>query len=448
MAMMAETARLFAAGQRSVSRLVRAGLWGVAMLSGISAFAASKPARWIGTWAAAPQQLVAASAPVYENQTLRLIVHVSAGGKKVRIRFSNTFGDEPVRIGAAHVARRSSGAGVEPSSDRALTFGGSKSATIAAHGDVLSDPVELEVPALSDLAISFFLPQSTRVTTTHILAKQTNYLSAEPGDTTAEAELRVGKTIGDWPLLTGVEVEASAHGAAIVALGSSLTDGDGSTKDTNRRWPDVLAERLQKEGSKEMGVLNEGVIGNRLMNDTDSPRQTGGPLAEAYAKLGPNLGQAGVRRFDRDVLEQAGVKYVILGLGVNDILFPGSFIDGSEAVTAQALIAANRQLVARAHRKHIKAIGTTIPPFEHALFRSPAFDQFYTPEKEKTRQEVNEWIRNGGAFDGVIDFDAAVRDPNHPAQILPAFDSGDHLHVNNEGNVAQGKVIDLSLFRR
>jgi lysophospholipase L1-like esterase len=232
-----------------------------------------------------------------------------------------------------------------------------------------------------------------------------------------------------------------------VAFGSSLTDGDGSTRDANRRWPDVLAERLQKTGATEVGVLNEGVIGNRLLSDTESPGQTGGPLASAYAALGPHLGQAGVRRFESDVLGQSGVKYVVLALGVNDILFPGSFIDSSQSVTSQALISGNRELIARAHKKGIRAIGTTIPPFEHALFRSPSFDQFYTPEKEKVRQEANEWVRHGGAFDAFIDFDEVVRDPNRPTQILPAYDSGDHLHVNDAGNVAQGNAIPLSLFR-
>jgi lysophospholipase L1-like esterase len=154
-----------------------------------------------------------------------------------------------------------------------------------------------------------------------------------------------------------------------------------------------------------------------------------------------------VTRFQRDVLDQAGVKYVILALGVNDILFPGSFIPESERVDAQRVIAGYRQLIARAHKQRIRIIGTTIPPFEHALFQEPFFDRLYSPEKEKIRQEINRWIQTSGEFDGLIDFDAAVRDPQHPTQILPAYDSGDHLHVNNEGNVAQGNVIDLGLFR-
>ena len=403
---------------------------------------------WVGTWAAAPQQRVGTSLQTYRNQTLRLIVHTSIGGKKIRVRISNTYGDQPLVIGSAHVARRTTGADIDPASDRALTFDGQAHANIAAHSMAMSDPVELDVPALSDLAVSFFLPETTPASTTHVLALQTNYVSGETGDATAAAMFPVNKTTASWPFLAGVDVTTSPRGASIVAFGSSTTDGDGSTKDTNRRWPDVLAERLQQAGYAELGVLNEGIIGNRLLADTHSPRQTGGPLAQVFETLGPSLGQAGVARFDRDVLGHANVKYVVLLLGINDILFPGSFIAESESVSKDALIAGNRQLVARAHKHHIRAIGTTIPPFERALFRSPAFDDFYSPEKEKVRQEVNEWIRHGGAFDGVIDLDAVVRDPDHPTQLLPAYDSGDHLHVNNAGNVAQGNAIPLSLFSR
>jgi len=316
---------------------------------------------------------------------------------------------------------------------------------------MISDPADLDVPALSDLAISLFFSEAAALTTSHVLAKQTNYVSAEYGDATAQVKFPVAKTITSWPFLIGVDVEASPHSASIVAFGSSLTDGDGSTKDTNRRWPDVLAERLQKAGGPEakIGVLNEGIIGNRLLSDTESPRQTGGPppLGAVLEELGPALGQSGVARFDRDVLAQAGVKYVILALGVNDMLFPGSFIPQTESVTAQDLIAGNRQLIARAHKKGIRVIGTTIPPFEHALFRDPFYDHFYSPENEKIRQDVNTWIRASGEFDGVIDFDEAVRDPDRPTQILPAYDSGDHLHVNNAGNVAQANAIPLSLFQ-
>ena len=407
--------------------------------------------KWIGTWAAAPQAAVKGPAQTFHNQTIRLIVYTSVGGKKVRIKISNTFGDQPLLIGASHIARRASEADIDPASDRPLKFHGRSSVTIPPRSMVVSDPADLDAPALSDLAISLFFPETASPTTWHILAKQTNYVSAETGDATAQAKFPVAQTIPFWPFLAAVDVQASPHAASIVALGSSLTDGDGSTEDTNRRWPDVLAERLQKAGGEEaqLGVLNEGIIGNRLLSDTQSPRQSGGPppLGAVFEELGPALGQSGIARFDRDVLSQAGVKYVILALGVNDMLFPGAFIPQTEKVTAQDLIKGNRQLIARAHKKGIRVIGTTIPPFEHALFRNPFYDRFYSPENEKIRQEVNAWIRTSGEFHGVIDFDQAVRDPDHPAQILPAYDSGDHLHVNNAGNVAQGNAIPLSLFQ-
>lgn len=403
---------------------------------------------WIGTWAAAPQRPVQERVQSFRNQTLRLIVHTSAGGKTVRIKISNVFGDQPLIIGSAHIARRTDVANINPSSDRIVKFDKQSSVTIPAGSLTSSDPVDLDVPPLSDLAISLFLPGPTTATTLHILAQQTNYVSPETGDFAAQMNFPVAKTISFWPFVTGVDVIASHGGAAVVAFGSSLTDGDGSTKDANRRWPDILAERLQRNGHAELGVLNEGIIGNRLLSDSQSPRQLGGPppLGPVFEQLGPALGEAGLKRFERDVLSQTQVKYVILGLGVNDLLFPGSFVPATEGVTSQDLILGYRQLIARAHKNGIRVIGTTIPPFEHALFRNPLFQSFYTPEKEKSRQEVNAWIRTAGEFDGMIDFDAAVRDPNRPTQLLPAYDSGDHLHVNDAGNVAQGNAIPLALF--
>jgi lysophospholipase L1-like esterase len=210
----------------------------------------------------------------------------------------------------------------------------------------------------------------------------------------------------------------------------------------------VLAERLQKEasGKAELGVLNEGIIGNRLLADSHSPRQEGGPFGDTLKRFGDALGEAGVARFDRDVLAQASVKHVILLLGINDILFPASFTPASEGVSAQSVISGNRQLIARAHKKGIRVIGTTVPPFEDATFRGPTI-HFYTPEKESVRQEVNAWIRTSGEFDAVVDFDEVVRDPSHPTRLLAAYDSGDHLHVNDAGNVAQGNAFPLNLFR-
>jgi len=313
--------------------------------------------------------------------------------------------------------------------------------------DVAGDPVDLDVPALSDLAISLYFRETALATTCHSLAQQTNYVSPETGDSTGEARFTAAKTILSWPFLTGVDVAAPPHGFAIVALGSSLTDGDGSTKDVNRRWPDVLAERLQKCADKDapVGVLNEGIIGNRLVSDASSPRQKGGPFGAVFEDLAPALGESGLARFDRDVLQQSGVKFVVLGLGINDILFPGAFVPASESVDAQTVIKANRQLLERAHKKGVKVIITTIPPCEDAFFRGPVIT-FCTPQNEKVREEVNTWIRNTKEFDGMIDFDQPVRDPSHPSRILPEYDSGDHLHVNDAGNIAQGNAISLALF--
>lgn len=403
---------------------------------------------WVGTWGAAPQPASKAGFKTYHNQTLRLIVHTSAGGNKARIRISNIFGEEPLLIGSAHITRRSSGADIDPNFDRPLLFHGQRSTTISARSMVVSDPVDLEVAALSDIAISLFFPNAAQATTAHALALQTNYVSKE-GDFTAAVKFPVAKTIASWPFLTGVDITTSARGAIIVAFGSSTTDGDGSTKDANHRWPDLLAERLQKNGHYDLGVVNEGIIGNRLLSDTQSPGQTGGPppLGAVYEELGPLLGSAGLARFDRDVLAQPNVKYVILNLGVNDILFPGSFIPASQSVTSKALISGNRQLISRAHRLRIRVIGATIPPFEHALFRDPFSDHIYTPEKDKVREELNEWIRTSGEFDAVVDLDKVVRDPSHPSQLLPTYDSGDHLHVNDAGNAAQANAFPLELFQ-
>jgi lysophospholipase L1-like esterase len=385
---------------------------------------------WIGTWATAAQPARPANSQTFRNQTLRLVVHTSAGGKRLRIRLSNIFGEQQLVIGSAHIARRTTAADIDPASDRILLFRGRSSTTIAAQSMVVSDPIDLEVPALSDLAVSVFFPETAVATTSHSLALQTNYVSAETGDFTAAVKFPASKTLVSWPFLTGVDVAASSRGTAIVAFGSSTTDGDGSTKDLNRRWPDVLAERLQKSsgGTAELGVLNEGIIGNRLLND--SPKQSNSPF-------GPLLGQAGLMRFERDVLAQAGVKYVLICLGVNDILFPAyPFTPATEIVTPENISAGYRQLIARAHKNGIRVIGTTIPPFEGATFVGAGLNlTLYTPEREKARQAVNEWIRHSGKFDAVVDFDAVLRDPARPTQLLPAYAADDHLHVTDDGNV-------------
>jgi lysophospholipase L1-like esterase len=393
---------------------------------------------WIGTWATAAQPARPERVETFRNQTVRLIVHVSAGGKAVRIRLSNTYGDQTLAIGGARIARRATGAESVPGTDRLLKFRGNAAFTIPAGSEVVTDPVDLDVPALSDLAVSIHFRDAARATTSHALAMQTNYVSAETGDVTAAVKFPVAKTISSWPFLTGVDVAASPRAASIVAFGSSLTDGDGTTEDANRRWPDVLAQRLQKASGRaaELGVLNKGIIGNRLLYD--SPKNPANPF-------GPMLGESGLKRFDRDVLDRPGVKVVLICLGVNDILFPAfPFTPASERITAEDIIAGYRQLIARGHARGVRVIGTTIPPFEGAKFDEL---ELSTAEREKTRVAVNAWIRNGGAFDGVVDFDQAVRDPGHPTRLLPAFDSGDHIHANDAGNEAQANIIPLELFR-
>jgi len=393
---------------------------------------------WIGTWATAPQPAIPGSIDVFQNQTLRLLVHTSAGGKKVRIKISNTYGDHPVQIGGAHIARRTAGAEIDSASDRKLLFLGKASVSVPAHSQMLSDSVELETPALSDLAISLFLPMATKATTSHILALQTSYVSTV-GNFTQAIKLPVQKTIDSWPFLTGVDVLAPSDGATIVALGSSLTDGDGSTTDANHRWPDALADRLQKAGGAKarLGVLNLGIIGNRLLHN--SPQVPASPFGAA-------LGESGLARFDRDVLSQPAVQYVFVCLGINDILFPAfAFTPPAEKITAKDVIAGYQQLIARAHKKGIRIIGTTIPPFENAFFKEPHVE-FYTPEREAVRQKINEWISKGGAFDAVVDFEAPVRDPAYPTRIRANYDSGDHLHPNDAGYIATGDAVPLSLF--
>ena len=380
---------------------------------------------WVGSWAAAAQGVVGAPGQ-YSNQTLRLIVRTSVGGNQVRIRLSNELGNQRIVIGAARIALRSVAESIDPATDRALTFGGVASITVPAGAPVLSDPVELDVPPLSELAISIYLPHPTSVGTVHQLGLQTSYVSApDSGDLTDAGTLLPSTPIGTWPLLTGVQVKASKRAEAIVVLGDSITDGAGSTADANRRWPDMLSERLQARPNLDhLAVLNQGIIGNRLL------RPGTGPVAQL-------LGAAGLARFDRDVIAQSSVGFAIVLLGINDIGAPVS-----EAASVDELIAGHRQLIERAHLRGIRIFGATLPPFEGATIPG-----FYTAEGEQKRQAINEWIRRAGEYDGVIDFDRALRDPSHSTRLSPAYDSGDHLHPNDAGTRAMAEAVPLRLFR-
>ncbi|MEJ8856769.1 SGNH/GDSL hydrolase family protein [Variovorax robiniae] len=388
-------------------------------LLGISpTWAAWSDESWVATWAAGPHagnDFGTAITQFGAQTTLRQVVRVSSGGSAVRVRFSNEFGTQPLVIGSAHVGLRSSGAGIVPASDRVLTFGGANSVTIPPGAPALSDPVALTVPAQADLAVSLYLPNATQGATRHFIALQTNYLS-QFGDYTGMPVPPVMSTVQAWFFLSAVNVLAGTGASTVAVLGDSITDGFGSTADTNRRWTNRLAERLQAAGMP-VAVANAGISANRVLRNVTAPSATA--------------------RFDGDVLAQSGLKYVIVLEGINDIGLGA--LASAEPVTASQLIAGYRQLIARAHQKGVRIFGATLPPFEGA--------GYYSAEGEGKRQAVNNWIRTGGEYDGVIDFDQAIRDPNRPSRMRTQYDSGDRLHPNDAGYRAMGDAISLQLFR-
>jgi lysophospholipase L1-like esterase len=410
----------------------RRGLRLLAAAAGAILLAAPASAGWVATWAAAPQHPPARLAAHFEDQTLRLVVRTSAGGAHVRIRLSNLYGAAPLFIGAARIGLRTAGADIAPATDRPLLFHGRASVRIPPGATALSDAADLEVPRASDLAISLYLPQPTTADTMHVLALQTSYVSAQHGDLSAAASFPVEKTLHNWPFLTAVDTLGPQARGAVAAFGDSTVDGDGSTADRNQRWPDLLAHRLGAAGTR-LAVVNAGLIANRLLRGTS---------AEMRPQFGDIAGEAAIRRLDRDALDQAGVRCVIVRIGTNDIGFPGAFTPAAERVGAADLITGYARLVARAHRRGVAVIGTTIPPFEGAAL-APGF---YTEAKEAVRVEVNNRLRAGHVFDGLIDMDAVLREPAHPARLLPGYDSGDHLHPNDEGYRALADAIPLPLL--
>jgi lysophospholipase L1-like esterase len=375
---------------------------------------------WVGTWATAPALV---DGLALSNQTVRLVARISLGGGVLRARFSNACGLRPLRIGAASIGLREQGCAAAPETLRALTFNGSPAFTIPAGALAVSDPVELQVPHLADVLVSVYLPGDVPETfqiTGHGNAHQTNYLSP-PGDFSRAAAMPVAQTTDGYLFLSALEVLAPPEAGGIVAFGDSLTDANLSRLDANHRWPDQLARRLvARPNGRPMGVMNEGLGGNRILHD--------------------GRGDSGLRRFDRDVLAQPGVTHAIVLLGINDIRNRGQKAD--EFVSADQMIAGLQQLAARAQARGIKVFGGTLLTFENETF-NPGF---YTPEGEAKRQAVNAWIRGSGAFDAVIDFEAALRDPSHPTQMLPRWDCGDHLHPSDAGYLHMGDIIDLSLF--
>lgn len=382
--------------------------------------------QWVATWVASQQApeppIIGANPSQFSNQTIRQIVHVSMGGTKVRIRLSNEFGSAPLRVGEVRIAQQLSGPSMVPGSDRTVTFGGRGSVTIPAGAPLLSDPIDIAVAPLSNMVVSLYLPDTVPANTFHSLGVQTTYVSS-PGNFAAAVTPPVAATTTSWFFLSGLSVLAEKRAAAVVAVGDSITDGYASTVDANRRWPNLLAERIQARADlRHVAVVDHGISGNRTLHDF----------------IGPNA----LARFDRDLSGSPGARWVILLEGINNIGIPGTFGLAGEQVSADDIIGGHRQLIARAHERGLKIYGATLTPFGGTTIPG-----YYTAAGEAKRQAVNAWIRGSGEFDAVIDFDKALRDPANPGRMLAAYDSGDHLHPNDAGYQAMANAIDLRLFR-
>jgi lysophospholipase L1-like esterase len=364
----------------------------------------------------------------FTNQTLRQIVHASIGGTKVRVLISNAYGSAPVTIGAGHIALREREGSIQQASGGPLTFSSRATMTIPAGATVYSDPVNLTVLAMADLAIDLYLPGNTSGATMvsmHNGAFQTNYIS-ETGNYVGKATLPNAAKIQNWFLLSRVEVVASDAAGAIVAFGDSITDGTRSTPDTNNRWPDHLARRLLGQGLK-LAVLNAAIAGNRILSEATVP-----PDVDVRAVA---QGVNALARFEHHALSQPGITHIIVLEGINDI----GVARQNPTPTAEDLIVGHKQLIEQAHTRGLKILGATLTPFYGAAY--------YTEVGETKRQTLNEWIRTGNAYDAVIDFDKVTRDPDNPKMFLPQHDSCDHLHPSDAGYKAMADAIDLSLFK-
>ena len=393
---------------------------------GTPAFASGGP--WVSAWQGSPMTGGTFFSPGcpsdvgLSNQTIRNVVYLSAGGDKVRVRISNAFGFEPLNVGAATVAVSVGGAAIVPGTLRTLQFSGKTSIIVAADSEALSDPVDLSIPPLTTLAVSVFLPNSTGLATQHFLAVQTNFIGA--GDISGITDgSGFTQNISCWMFVSGVDVEASPRvKGALVALGDSITDGYLSTTNANRRYPDVMARRLAARNGETLSVSAAAITGNELL--TNRP-------------VFPMFGVPVPSRLARDVLNQADAKAVILLEGINDI--------GDVGTTADVLIAVDQQIILACHNAGLRIYGGTLTPFggSNAIYGG----NYGTPFGEQQRQAVNDWIRTSGAFDGVIDFDLALRDPSNPMNLLPAY-AGDALHPNDAGYQVMGNIVDLDAILR
>ena len=354
------------------------------------------------------------------NQSVRMIVRSSVAGDSVRLQFANAQGMPPVKFGAVHVALHGKGAAIVPGSDKPVTFGGQASVTLHPGSLVVSDPVVMPVPALTELAVSVYLSERTDARTTHALGLNTTWISK--GNTVAAATLADTETNRSYFWLTGVEVRAPANAGTIIAFGDSITDGFSTSPDQHREWPALLAQRLQaNKSTAHLGVINMGISGNRVLRTV--------------------TGVSALARFDRDVLARSGVRWIVLLEGINDINFtalPGS--PDSEHATAESIIGGLSQLVDRAHAHGIKVMGATLTPMGGLWL--------FNEKTEAMRQQVNQWIRSSGKYDAVVDFDAATRDPAKPTHMKAEHNSGDNIHPNDAGNAAMADAIDLRVFTR
>jgi lysophospholipase L1-like esterase len=380
---------------------------------------------WVATWTTANES--SERPATFSNQTIREVLHTTVGGSAVRLRLSNTFGTRPIRLEAVFLGLRKDGATLVPGSNHELTFGGSRFIAVPEGAEVLSDPVSFSVGPEQDLAISLFIAGETGPATVHSSAFQTSYISDEGNFAAEEGAKAFGKTTESWFFLSAVEVLARASvKGAVVALGDSITDGASSRPNKNERWTDVLARRLLSSHIK-FALLNAGIGGNRVLTTS------------------PCWGQNALARLERDVLGQAGIAAVILFEGTNDIGQPDTPAPATNPclsrtqVTADEIIAGYKQIIARSRARGLKIYGATILPYQ-------GFSG-WTPVGEAKRLAVNRWIRTSRAFDGVIDFDAAMRDPSNPARMDPRYDGGDHLHPGPSGHEAMGNAVDLALFR-
>ena len=394
------------------------------LLVACAALRADSSDPWVGTWASSAQLAAPAdAAPVAAHGplTIRQTIRVSTGGHRLRLQLSNHFGDAPLVVTGAAIARSTGADAINPSSSHPLAFSGKADVTIAAGTDQFSDPFEFELAPLTEYTITLSVADVPHAVTAHPGSRQTSYVAA--GTIGLDSPALLGATpVDHWYFISELDVVSPSPAFAIVTFGDSITDGRGTTTNGNNRWPDVLAGRLQADPKlAAVGVLNEGIGGNRIMH--------------------PGLGESALDRMDRDVLAKHGVRWIILFEGINDIGSAKPGPNGELNLTADDLIAAMGRIVSRAHAKGIRVMGGSITPFA-------GFAMYYTDQKEAIRQKVNAWIRSTKELDAVVDFDAAVRSPEQPTMIQPQYDVGDHLHLNPAGYGKLGATVDLTVFQR